>query len=319
MKFKEFYELVVKNGIENDPRGSKEISRQLEEVKKSYQKLSEKEKKYFDKDSLFNPFYDTRILSGSLQKEIKKILAGIDIDTSELLLADTLNKRGEKIDLVLSHHPMGKALVQFYGVMDLQVDVFAQQGVSLSASENLLLQRKGEVERKISAANFSKTRDAALLLNLSTMCMHTPADNLAYNFLKQLFLKHRPKVLGDIIDALLEIPEYQYSASENCPPKIINGRKSSRVKKLHYEFTGGTEGPKEIYQKLSNSGVDTIIAMHLSEQHFQAAKEANLNIVMAGHIASDNLGVNCLLDKIQAKHKFEVLSCSGFKRFSHAK
>jgi len=317
MKLKNLYDEVIRIGIENDPRQKKDIDELLERRKKEYEKLSNSDKEYFDKETLTNPYSDSRIIAGSASGQIKKVLVGIDINTAELLLAHTLNQQGSGIDLVLSHHPIGRALVTFYEVMDLQVDVFNQKGISLSAAEKLLRGRKSRVEREVSSANFSKAKDAAELLGLSLMCAHTPADNSGYKFLERTFSKNKPRVLKDIVDTLLELDEYKEASREGCPPRIINGSPNSRVKNIQYEFTGGTEGPEGIYEKLSSSGVDTIVAMHLSEEHFKAAKEANLNIVLAGHIASDNLGVNLLLDKLQKKFKFDVLSCSGFKRFSH--
>ncbi|MBN2119607.1 MAG: NGG1p interacting factor NIF3 [Candidatus Omnitrophica bacterium] len=317
MKLKNLYDEIVKIGVEGDPRGKLAISRVLEERKQHQQKLSPGDKEYFDKECLTNPYADSRILVGSPDLEIKNILVGIDIDTSELLLASNLNAKGAAIDLVLSHHPIGKALANFYDVMDLQIDVFNKQGVALGVAENLLFERKAEVERRVSGANFAKTKDAAELLKLNLICAHTPADNQAYGFLDKTFSKRKPKNLKEVIDILLEIDEYKESARGGCLPRIINGKGTSRVKNLHYEFTGGTEGPRNIYEKLADSGVDTIIAMHLSEEHFQSARKANLNIILAGHIASDNLGMNVLLDKLQKKFKFTVLSCSGFKRFSH--
>jgi putative NIF3 family GTP cyclohydrolase 1 type 2 len=56
--------------------------------------------------------------------------------------------------------------------------------------------------------------------------------------------------------------------------------------------------------------------MHLSEEHFKKAREANLNAIIAGHISSDTLGLNLLLDRIQQKggEEFDTISCSGFRR-----
>jgi hypothetical protein len=56
--------------------------------------------------------------------------------------------------------------------------------------------------------------------------------------------------------------------------------------------------------------------MHLSEEHFKKVKDANLNVVIAGHISSDTLGLNLLLDRIekQAKERLQIISCSGFNR-----
>jgi putative NIF3 family GTP cyclohydrolase 1 type 2 len=54
--------------------------------------------------------------------------------------------------------------------------------------------------------------------------------------------------------------------------------------------------------------------MHLSEEHFKKVKSANLNVVIAGHISSDTLGLNLLLDRVEKEEKFEITDCSGFRR-----
>jgi hypothetical protein len=38
---------------------------------------------------------------------------------------------------------------------------------------------------------------------------------------------------------------------------------------------------------------------------------------LAGHISSDNLGLNLLFDKLEKKalEKFKFIECSGFRRF----
>ena len=79
-------------------------------------------------------------------------------------------------------------------------------------------------------------------------------------------------------------------------------------------MTGGTEGPKRIFPRLSQAGVGTIVAMHLSEEHFKHAKTELINVVIAGHIASDTLGLNLLLDKLMKKENMRIIPCSGFVR-----
>ena len=81
-------------------------------------------------------------------------------------------------------------------------------------------------------------------------------------------------------------------------------------------MTGGTEGSKDIFQSLTTSGVNTIVAMHLSEEHRKEAEKNHLNVIIAGHIASDNLGLNLLFDSI-LDDGIDVLECSGFKRYIH--
>jgi hypothetical protein len=65
--------------------------------------------------------------------------------------------------------------------------------------------------------------------------------------------------------------------------------------------------------------VGTVVAMHLAESHFKKAKEARINLVIAGHIVSDNLGLNLLLDRIFASENISVIEGSGFRRVDRRK
>ena len=73
MKLSHLYDLIVKYGIEEDPRGSK-ISEYFKDIRKAYRKAKGLEKTAFDKESLTNPFADTRILYGSPEIEVNKVL-----------------------------------------------------------------------------------------------------------------------------------------------------------------------------------------------------------------------------------------------------
>lgn len=317
MKLKNIYQEIIKKGIESDIRGKKDIDGLLKTRKEVYEKLSKQEKEIFDMDSLLHPFSDTRILNGDENAEIKSLIVGIDVDEGELLMVDRLKDKGTKIDLTVSHHPAGRAYAKFYEVMDLQVDAFTQHGVSISACENMVAERKSQVERRVHAANHQRAVDIAKWFNINFLCMHTPCDNLAYQHLHKTFAQVRPANLGKILDILYAIPEYKQAAKDNNGPMIEIGNKNSKVSRIHLEFTGGTEGPQDIYSKLSASGIDTIVAMHQSEEHFKKCKEANINVIIASHIASDNLGVNLMLDHLEGKEKLKIYEFSGFRRFTH--
>jgi len=198
--------------------------------------------------------------------------------------------------------------------MQLQVDLLTQAGVSGVLAQKLLNERMNEVERKILPQNHTRPVDAARLLNLPYMCMHTPADNQVYCFLEKLMQTKKPKLVSDIIDILLTIPEYRQAQKNMSGPRIILGALKKPAGKIFFEMTGGTEGPKGVFDKLYKSGVRTLVSMHLSDDHLKKVKEANLNVVIAGHISSDCLGLNLLLDKIESEERLEVLGCSGFKR-----
>jgi lipid A disaccharide synthetase len=54
--------------------------------------------------------------------------------------------------------------------------------------------------------------------------------------------------------------------------------------------------------------------MHYSEEHLENAKKAKLNVIVAGHVSSDVLGLNVLFDEIEKEKKLEFVGVSGFER-----
>jgi len=266
------------------------------------------------KDKKIVSYSDTAILYGKADTQVSKILAGIDIESSELLLADRIREK-EGLDLVLAHHPEGSAWALLYEVMQLQVDLLAGSGIPRAVAQKFLDERKREVERRVLPNNHMRSVDAARLLDLPFICAHTPADNHASFFIDALMRKAKPSKVSDIVDILMGLPEYQEAAAYGTGPRVILGSPHRKVGKIFVEMTGGTEGPKDVFDKLYDFGVRTLVSMHLSEEHFKKAKDANLNVVIAGHISSDTLGLNLLLDKIEELERFSIITCSGFKRY----
>ncbi len=314
MKLKKLYELIIEKGIVQDPRGIEGVKKELKRIKKQYESLNEKEKAEFDIERLDNPYSDTRILNGAGDEEVKKILVGIDIDVGEVILADRLREKGQQIDLIMAHHPEGRALAALYQVMYMQADIACLKGVPINIAEDLMQGRIAEIERRLLPINHTKTQDAARLLNIPLVCAHTPADNSVTSFLERLMKKERPETVGEVIDILKRIPEYQSALKNNAGPKIFNGSIQSRVGKIFIDMTGGTEGEKEIFNKLAQAGIGTIIGMHLSEDHLKKAKAEHINVIIAGHISSDTLGLNLLLDAIEKEQRLDIVNCSGFTR-----
>jgi putative NIF3 family GTP cyclohydrolase 1 type 2 len=242
-------------------------------------------------------------------------MVGIDIEVGELLLADKIRQeRG--LDLVMAHHPEGKAYAALSKVMRLQIDLLRRAGIQQKIAQQLLEERMQEVSRKILPQNHMRSVDAARILDMPFMCVHTPADNHVSCYIQELMHRENPKTVGDILDILLDIPEYKEAGKYLAGPCVILGNPKRKTGKIFVEMTGGTEGSKDTFDKFYKVGIRTIIAMHLSEEHFKKVKDANLNVVIAGHISSDTLGLNLLLDRIErkAKEKFEIIDCSGFRR-----
>lgn len=319
MKIGAIYNFFVQEGIKTDPRKKSEIDKRLAETKKSFRKLNVVSKKLFDKENFTNPYSDTRVLFGERNLDVRHVLVGIDIEAGEMALAHQLKKIGRPIDLVLAHHPEGIALAGLHEVMALQTDLLSSLGLKPEIAKDLMNKRMEEVARRLHAGNHTRTVDAARLLGIPLMCCHTPSDNHVSTYLQNKMDKQKPKTLQNVIDLLLKEPEYQDALKNKCGPTILIGKPKDKAGKILVDMTGGTEGSKDIFARLSQTGIDTLLAMHLSEDHYNKIKGEHINVIIASHIASDNLGLNLLFDKLEDKDSFEFIECSGFRRVNRLK
>ncbi len=314
MKVQEIYNLAINKGIEADFRGKEGVEKLLKRRKEKYEKLSEKEKEEFDLESFKNPYLDSRVYHIAEDREIKRVLVGIDIEPAEILMAKEISG----IDLVIAHHPIGRGLAHLADVMDLQCDVLNFYGVPINIAEGLMKERIDEVARGVNRLNHQRTVDAAKLLGQNLINSHTPCDNLAAKYLKDLIEKENPERIGDLMDLLKKIPEYREAVKIGAGPKIFVGSEENRCGKISLaEITGGTEPSPKIYEKIAQAGIGTIIGMHMGEESRKEAETSNLNIVIAGHMSSDSLGMNLFLDELEKKG-IEIIPCSGLIRIKRA-
>src|SRR3989338_5249838 len=101
MTLQQIYQLAIKLGIQNDLRGEAKVKKILKKFQEKYNNLSGEKKSEFDQEKLTNPYSDSRILYDN-GKEVKKVMVGVDIQPSEILMAKQLG-----IDTVIAHHPLG--------------------------------------------------------------------------------------------------------------------------------------------------------------------------------------------------------------------
>jgi putative NIF3 family GTP cyclohydrolase 1 type 2 len=316
MRLGDIYDVAVQAGRVVDPRGEKGVERTLTEAKKAFDGLPEARRWEFDRESLANPYSDTRILYGDPDTDVRRMLVGIDIGVGEVLLADRLREKGQVLDLILAHHPEGRALAELSHVMGMQADVWRRFGVPISFGDKLMAGRIAEIERRFHATNIDQSVAAARILDIPFMCCHTPADNNVNAFLQARFADlDEDATLGDVIDMLKEIPEFQEGVRQGVGPTIFQGDKAARAGKVMVDMTGGTSGPEEAIERLASAGVGTILGMHMGEDHRKKAEQAHLNVIIAGHHASDSLGMNLVIDRMEAEG-VDVIACSGFTRVS---
>ncbi|HSW97532.1 MAG TPA: hypothetical protein VLF89_06940 [Candidatus Saccharimonadales bacterium] len=313
MTIQEIYDLALEMGMKADPRGMASVKKYLQKNKKRYDELSEKKKKYFDKESLTNPYSDTRIFTTDPKKPVKKIMAGIDANATEVLLADRLNEKGEKIDLLIGHHPEGMAFASLHEVMDLQIEVSAEAGIPIHLADALLRERMRDVERGIHPINHNQTIDTARLLGVPFMTLHTVWDNLGDHYMKNFLKDKEFDTVGEIVDAMLEIPEYKEAKRGKAGPIVVSGSHASKAGRIAIFFTGGTNPSKEWYLELAKAGVGTVIDMHIREDALKELRKLHVNIINAGHMSSDSIGANLFFDEVE-KRGIEIIPCSGLIR-----
>jgi hypothetical protein len=313
MKLGEIYRKIVDMGIDADPRGRERVNQILEKSTKDLEKLEGRKKELADKDVTWNPYTDCRLLYGEVDKEITSLLCGIDIGPGEIVLADRLTEKGDKIDAVFAHHPHGIGISRLDYVMRIQPEQWAAAGVPIAQAESAMAKRMKEVHFNTKPSNHTRTTDAARLLDMPFFCAHTPADSIGFQFLTKYLKDQDPHTLGDLVDILLEIPEYQDAEKVGAGPEILVGSSTGSVGEKFVFFTGGTSaGPKSI-PKLARAGVSTIVTMHMGENVKKACEEEGLYVVIAGHDSSDSIGMNLILDELE-KEGIKSYACSGFTR-----
>jgi len=268
----------------------------------------------FTLDDLKHPYYDTRILYGDPSMEVKKVLVGIDLSPADVAIAK------EEGALMLSHHPQSYAAQRLPLILDKQPYLWEKEfGIPLEMGLSIIKTRKEVILRKLTTSNLEHTLSHAKFLGVPFMCMHTPADNLTEWYLNELFSSEEIRTAKDIVDLLLLLPEFEHNRNyKKVMPQVFSRLGDSPpVTKFFVDMAGGTAGPEIMYELLSKYGVGTIVNMHIPELNLEEAYRHHITIIVAGHHASDCLGVNLMLDEIerQCGAELDCIDVAGFKRF----
>lgn len=241
-------------------------------------------------------------------ENIKRVLMGIDMETPEIMLAKQLG-----FDAVVSHHPhTGSPDIDFAKVMDIQLDRMTHFGVPINRAQKALRKKQAQVERAGHSGNYDRVASAARLLEMPYMNIHLPADLIGEAFTQNYldeFLKDKPRAtLKDVVGALKSLDIYKDALAG---PVIRVGGDSDFAGKVIVLFAGGTNGGVDVYKAYFDHGVGTIIAMHCPEDVKKAVEEQNIgNVIVAGHMASDSIGLKVIADKWR-ELGIEVVTTAG--------
>lgn len=244
------------------------------------------------------------------EKDIQKVLAGIDMSAAELMIAKQLG-----FDCVAQHHPNGIVKTDA-GILFARdhMKKLIECGVPANQAQKLAYGRMQKMHQGGHGRNKANMSSVAKLLDINNLALHTPADILAERFTQKMMddLSNRKPdcTCGDIIDELLTVREYQ-EAYDTQKPEIWVGSKDSIAGKIYVCMYGVGAPSVEEYNAMADAGIGTFVTMHATPEVIDGIKKYNkANLVIAGHMSSDSLGFNQILDAWEAKG-IEVVRING--------
>lgn len=228
-------------------------------------------------------------------ERIKKVLFGIDAGAPELLLAKRLG-----CDAVIAHHPPGGiAAINFHEVFRRHVQQMVAAGIPRREAEKAIEKRIEELDVEGHTRNYAHTVDFAKILKMPYMNIHTPLDEVGRRIMDE---KIKSKVrenssVKDVVSALKELPEFKSAITDI---KIRLGKPENPAGKVVVSHGAGTNGGYEISKTYFKHGIGTVVYIHINPTDLAKLKADGVgNLIVTGHIASDSVGMNPLIDKLE--------------------
>ena len=109
-------------------------------------------------------------------------------------------------------------------------------------------------------------------------------------------------------------PPYETAFVMMEDPAIRVGEPDSYAGRICVVYAGVTGGGANVYKTFFDYGVGTLVMMHMPEDDIKAVQEQNKgNVIIAGHMGSDSIGFNRILDAWEAAG-LEVTRTGGIVR-----
>ncbi|HEX2306519.1 MAG TPA: Nif3-like dinuclear metal center hexameric protein [Nitrososphaeraceae archaeon] len=224
-------------------------------------------------------------------KNIKKVMLMIDVTTADLMLAKDLG-----CDAVITHHPIGKASINFYKVIDRHIDFMMENGISEKTARLSVmdLSRRIEIRNQI----YSSVIDSAKILDMPLVNIHQPCDEYSRRMISQKIQERDPNLVSDMITALAEIPEFKKAETKI---QVVYGQPHTYVGKWIAVIAAGTNGGYLVARNYFETGISTVLYFHIDYNDLVKLRESNVrgNLVILGHLAGDSIGMNALGNKLE--------------------
>lgn len=252
---------------------------------------------------------------------VRRCMASVNATTGDLMLARQLG-----CDSYLLHHPLaGSARRDFHKVLDRMVELMEMQGVSGESARDATAELRQRCLFADHAADWDQLVSAAQLIGINLFNIHLAADELGRLEMVRALEPVGPEAnLEDAAEALRTIPELAHPHNEILHvPEGPSGR-CGRIAVMH---AGGTNGGASVAEALfdgtrdhADGPIGTVLYIHLSgadaaklEQRSAEGKPGS--VIVAGHFASDAIGLNILLREIADRHGIDFVRHGGLSAF----
>lgn len=254
-------------------------------------------------------------------RPITKALASINATTGDLLLAKQLGCDG-----YLLHHPLaGAARRDFHRVLERMIDMLIAHGVPAEAARAATRSLRRRARYNDHAADWDHLASAARQLDLTLVNVHLAADELGrIEMVRALDDLDDDATVEQAVAALKTIPELAAPDNEVLHvPEGPTGR-AGRIAVMH---AGGTNGGADAAEALfdctaahSRGPVRTVVYIHLSGESAQrlearAAEGKPGAVIITGHLASDAIGMNLLIQSLRESFDVELIEHGGLTPF----
>lgn len=228
-------------------------------------------------------------------RDIRRALMCIDVEQSTLVLAKQLG-----YDAVIAHHPIGRAYIEFYKVLDRHVEFMLSAGIARNVAEEAVKELKERTMLRAHTSIYTHVTSFAEKLGMPLLNIHLPCDELMRRAILNSLNKGRVEKVKDIALHVEQLDEFR---SADTRVKVVYGDEDAMVKRYMLVVAAGTNGGYSVAKAYFDHGYDTVIYLHISPEDLARMKGSNLsgNLVILGHLAGDSLGMNILADALEGK------------------
>lgn len=241
---------------------------------------------------------------------IKKVAAGMDVGTAELMLA-----KDAGADMLIAHHAtFAPGCLDGYKSLSILLERMVALGAPPAPASKIIhtVQDRVRRGRQGNSSNYDRAPSIARLISMPLMSLQTPLCLVGSRIVQNALSEHLAAIeeprLADVMDGLMTLPESRKSIS---PPALYVGATDDYAGKPVVLFAHEAAEYPEIALELFEAGVGTLVLPYASEAVVAAVKEQNIgNLAVMGHVTADSIGINAFLSYLEGQGA-EVIRMSG--------